>query len=94
MTPKQKVLKKFPKAHSYRWGLPRRYYVTETRESGVVIATSEKSFRDAWAQAAHALWMRERWEAVEKAKRGASDPIGGRRERDDIRAARHVVEIL
>lgn len=50
MTPKQKVLRKFPKAHAYLHG-QYWHYVTQTRESGIVLgcATSRKG---AWADAA------------------------------------------
>lgn len=50
MTPKQRVLKKYPKAHAYKHGLY-WHYVTKTRESGVVLGCAN-SRRSAWASAA------------------------------------------
>ncbi len=45
MTPKHKVLLKFPKAHAYQHGY--RHYVTQTKESGIVLGTAN-SRKLAW----------------------------------------------
>lgn len=52
MTPKKRVLKAFPKAHAYTMPTTGRHYVTQTRASGIVLAFSDKSRRDAWRWAA------------------------------------------
>ncbi len=51
MTPKQKVPKKFPKAHAYYHAPGYRHYVTQTKGSGVVLGTAN-SRKLAWEMAA------------------------------------------